>query len=867
LRRYGHNRFREERPAHPLVLLLRQFQDFMIYVLITAALVSGLLLNELVDAVVILAIVVANAILGFVQEFRAEKAILALKELSAPTAQVLREGKVMEVPSKDLVPGDIILLEAGDRVPADARLVESHSLKAEEASLTGESGSVDKNTEPLEDPMSPIGDRRNMVYAGTHVVHGRGKAIVTATGRRSQLGQIAEMIGEAEEERTPLQQELASTGKRIAMICLGTCAVIFGLGVIRHQEWSQMFLFSVSLAVAAIPEGLPAIVTISLALGVRRMARENALIRRLPAVETLGCAQVICTDKTGTLTLNEMELREIRVPGHAPLKNPLDLRDMEGRLRNSVEILLSSACLCNDTRFQDGSYIGEGTEVALLKAAEKLSFPVAEIREAMPRRGEIPFESERKMMSTLHPADPTLLQRLPVDTPYILVSKGAPEAILERCGSLFDGNRIVPMDERTAEGLLKEAEELALQALRPLAFAVKPLEAIAGGSSLEEEEKQGLVYLGMVGMMDPPRPEVYRALELCRKAGIEVVMITGDHPTTAMAIARELAILSGDKELVTGSELAAMADEELEERVERIAVYARVSPADKVKIVRAWKAKGKVVAMTGDGVNDAPALKNADIGIAMGITGTDVSKEAADMVLADDNFASIVNAVREGRIIYDNIKKSIFFLLSCNVSSVIVLFLGTLVSSRLPMRPIQILWMNLMTNGLPALALGVDTAAPDIMNRPPRDPQEGILTLGMQLKLFLQGAILSLGGLTAFFASQYVMFPGQIERFQTITFSVLVFSQLLHAYNCRSATRSFTELPLFDNKALLYALFCSATLQFSVLFLPPLKSVFGTASIGMPGWGLVTSCVILPVVLIDRWKVLARNRNRGRAES
>jgi Ca2+-transporting ATPase len=856
---HGPNSIREERPTHPLTLFLRQFQDFMIYVLLTAALVSGFLLNEWVDAVVIMAIVVANAILGFLQEFRAEKALLALKELSAPTAQVVRDGKVTVVPSRDLVPGDLVLLEAGDRVPADARLVESHSLKTEEASLTGEPGSVDKSTAALPEPDMPIGNRINMVYAGTHVVHGRGKALVTATGRESQLGLIAEMIGEAEEEKTPLQEELAKTGKRIALMCLGICAFIFGLGMLRRQEWSQMFLFSVSLAVAAIPEGLPAIVTISLALGVRRMARENALLRRLPAVETLGCAQVICTDKTGTLTLNRMEVREIRVPGSPPLRPPFLAREAEGTPQDSLAIILSCACLCNDTRLQDGEYLGEGTEVALIKAAEAAGLPVEEIREAMPRLGEVPFESERKMMSTLHPLDRSFLRSLPVETPLVLVSKGAPEVIVERCEFLLQGNRIVPMDGSTAGKILSEAEELAMEALRPLAFALKPLQRTGGSSGLEdleEEERGGLVYLGMVGMMDPPRPEVYQALALCRKAGIEVVMITGDHPTTAMAIARELSILDGGKELVTGSELASMSDDELTERVERIAVYARVSPADKVKIVRAWKARGKVVAMTGDGINDAPALKNADIGIAMGVTGTDVSKEAADMVLADDNFATIVNAVREGRIIYDNLKKFIYFLLSCNMSEVSVMFLGTLISSIHPMRPVQILWMNLVTDGFPAMALGVDTPSPDVMERPPRDPKEGILSARKQLMVFRQGALLSLGALAAFMIARFSLFPQHPAKVQTVTFATLVLSQLMHAYNCRSETLSFTRLPLLDNKSLVLALAGSLFLQLAVLFIPPLMRILGTDYIGHQGWGVVLSCSLLPVVLIDRMKAL-----------
>jgi len=856
---HGPNLIREERPTHSLALFLRQFHDFMIYVLMGAALISGLLLEELVDAIVIMAIVVANAILGFVQEFRAEKALLALKEMSAPTATVIREGKTREIPSRDLVPGDVILLNAGDHVPADARVLASFSLKVDESTLTGESWSVDKTPERLDDDRLVLAERKNMLYAGTHVVQGRGRAVVVATGKGTEMGAIASMIEEAGEAKTPLQYELLRTGRKIAILCIAISVVVFLAGMLRKQDWAVMFLFSVSLAVAAIPEGLPAIVTISLALGVKRMARENAILRRLPAVETLGCANVICTDKTGTLTCNEMVLREIRLPGKTALfPQGIDL-SAEKDLDLSLQLFFLASILCNDAYQQDGAFVGEGTELGLLKAAIQAGMDVERLRVEMARLGEVPFDSERKMMSTLHalPSDSNLGGL--ISAPMVLFSKGAPEAILRNCDRVLVSESIEPLGPDLKERLEREAEEMAARALRTIALAFKPLHARPDYLDLASEER-GLVFLGVAGILDPPRPEVFQALDTCREAHIEVVMITGDHLTTAQAIARELSILQPGKEVLSGKELASMCDEELEERVENIAVYARVSPADKVKIVKAWKGKGKVVAMTGDGVNDAPALKHADIGIAMGITGTDVSKEAADMVLADDNFATIVKAVREGRIIYDNIKKSIFFLLSCNVSSVLVLFLGTLISSHLPMLPVQILWMNLVTNGFPALALGVDTPAPDIMSRPPRDPKEGILSADMQIKILLHGAILSLGGLAAFFAAHYAIFPAQPAKFQTVTFSVLVFSQLLHAYNCRSATYTFTELPLFDNKALVYALLCSFSLQILVLFYPPVMKVFGTAEIGPEGWGLVVSCVLASFALIDRWKVFSRKR-------
>ncbi|WP_287154775.1 calcium-translocating P-type ATPase, PMCA-type [Candidatus Solincola tengchongensis] len=869
LRAYGHNRIREEKPPHPLSIFLNQFRDFMIYVLIAAALISGLILREFLDAAVIMFIVMANGILGFIQEFRAEKALESLRRLSAPTARVVREGKERMIPSQDLVPGDLILLEAGDRIPADARVLESHGLRADEASLTGESDSVDKRPETLRGEDLPLGDRLNMVFTGTHIVHGRGTAVVVETGKKTQLGRIAEMIGEAEEERTPLQKELARTGKRIALLCLGVCAVVFLLGGLRGQEWSEMFLFSVSLAVAAIPEGLPAIVTIALALGVRRMADRNALLRRLPAVETLGCADVICTDKTGTLTRNQMEVQELHVPEGPPLRTQ-DLGPGEARGMPGVHALLTAAVLCNDAREQEGEFLGEATEVGLLRMARDLGFSRQEAASFLPRVEEIPFESERKMMSTIHEVSdatvaaegghPLALPGFPEPGfPYLLLCKGAPEAILERCDRVLspEGPRELSEGEKARlEGLV---EDMAERSLRTLAFACRPLEEIPKDITPEELER-GLAFLGMVGMMDPPRPEVYEALDKCRRAGIRVVMITGDHAATARAIARELNILTPGMEMITGPELARMSEEELAERVEDIAVYARVSPADKVKIVRAWKSRGKTVAMTGDGVNDAPALKNADIGVAMGITGTDVSKEASDMVLSDDNFATIVNAVEEGRVIYDNLKKFIYFLLSCNMSEVVTMFLGMLFASVTPLRAVQVLWMNLVTDGFPAMALGVDTPAPDIMSRPPRDPSEGILSWEKQVHILTQGFILSLGALAAFFISRYVMFPSHVAMAQTVVFTTLVLSQLLHAFNSRSETLTFTEMSHTDNRALLAALTASAGLQVLVVTVPPLMRLFGTVNMGPSGWGLALACSLFPVALIDRLKILLRRK-------
>jgi Ca2+-transporting ATPase len=861
LHRYGLNKIREEKRVHPIMLFLDQFRDFMIYVLIAAAIISGAALKEFLDAAVIMFIVVANAILGFVQEYRAERALESLKKLSAPTARVLREGKERMIPSQDLVPGDIIILESGDRIPADALLLQAFGMRTEEASLTGESAAIDKVTGRMPEGELPLGDRRNMVFTGTHIVHGRGRGLVVTTGRNTELGRIAEMLGEAVEEKTPLQVELARVGKRIAVLCLAICAVIFAAGVLRSLEWSEMLLFSVSLAVAAIPEGLPAIVTIALALGVRRMADRKALLRRLPAVETLGCADVICTDKTGTLTRNEMEVQEIQLPERPPFHKTSHI-DEESGWREAALPLLTTASLCNDARMQDGDFLGEGTEIGLLRAAQEMSFPLADAVGVLPRVQEIPFESERKMMSTIN-ALSHLGQENPyfpfTSAPYILLTKGAPEAVLNHCSHILTPQGVQDMGSGGRVHYAAEAENMADRALRTMGFACRPLMEIPSDFSPEELEHD-LIYLGTTGLMDPPRPEVYKALDLCRKANIEVVMITGDHAATARAIAQELSILTAEKELVTGAELAHMEDKELEERVERIAVYARVSPADKVKIVRAWKARGRTVAMTGDGVNDAPALKNADIGVAMGIAGTDVSKEASDMVLADDNFATIVGAVEEGRIIYDNLKKFIYFLLSCNMSEVSTMFVGMLLASITPLRAVQVLWMNLVTDGFPAMALGVDTPAPDIMVRPPRDPSESILSYRKQLMIIWQGLLLSLGALAAFFVSYYVLYPDDIAKVQTVAFTTLVLAQLMHAFNSRSETLSFMELSFTDNKALLAALGGSLALQLLVILVPPLMRLFDTAYLNATGWGLILACSVLPVIAIDRVKVALRGR-------
>ncbi len=874
---YGPNILHKSKPTHPLWLFIGQFKDFMIYILIAAAIVSAALLKEYLDAAIILAIVFANAILGFIQEYRAERSLLALKELSAPTARVRRDGRVEIIPARDLVPGDILLIEEGDKIPADARLISVSSLRMMEASLTGESEACSKVVVPIAEKNIPPGDRRNMVFTGTYVEKGRGEAIVVECGRRTEMGKIAAMLEEAEEEETPLQKELKITGKRIAVLCLCICALIFLLGLAKGEEWTGLFLFSVSLAVAAIPEGLPAIVTISLALGVRRMSEENAILRRLPAVETLGCTNVICTDKTGTLTRSEMESREIWLLD----EGKVDLSDKEQReeaLSYAKGIFIISS-LCNNAVSQNGDYLGEGTEVALLKMSDLLGFDREKARNWLPIIGEIPFESERKMMSTIHEVkDPWSLEEAfqVGNLGFVLFSKGAPEVIAQICDRVMQPGGAAPMTTEMRSLILSQAEEMAKSGLRTMAFAFRPLDRYPQDLESPDLEKKE-IFVGLVGMNDPPRPEVFPALEACRAAHIEVVMITGDHAVTAQAIGEELEILNPQKDIVTGRELHEISEEELASRVRKIGVYARVAPSDKVKIVKAWKREGAVVAMTGDGVNDAPALKQADIGIAMGITGTDVSKEAADMVLADDNFATIVKAIREGRIIYDNLKKFIYFLLSCNISEVVTMFVAMLFTAQTPLRAVQVLWINLVTDGFPALALGMDTPTPGIMERPARDPSEHMLSWRKQSTLMWQGFTLALGALACFFITRYWIFSQNfltldeglkdkgISMVQTAVFCTLVFAQLMHAYNCRSEDISFFKMKLWDNRALPLALGASLLLQVSVVTVPPLMRAFGTSYMNVSAWLAIILCSILPVLAIDRFKVLivkAKKRRR-----
>jgi len=854
LQTYGLNELGEKEKVSPLRLLLSQFNDFMIWVLIVAAFIAGFFLKETIDAAAIFVILILNATLGFVQEYRAEKALEALKRLTAPSARVLRDGKEKVVPTKEIVPGDIVLLYAGDSVPADARIVNCSAFFVDEASLTGESLPEAKTPETLSKPDLSLGDKINMVYMGTTVTSGRAKVLVTNTGAATEMGKIAESIS-APEEKTPLQIELKKVGKTIALICLGICGVVFLTGALNGKELPLMFLTAVSLAVAAIPEGLPAVVTVSLALGVQNMAKKNALVRRLHAVETLGSTTIICTDKTGTLTLNKMTVQPVYLSGEMlQLKSSELTERVEGKevpVREDLKILLKIAALCNDARVSGDYVFGDPTEVALLNAVEKIGFVKDKLDQQFPRINEIPFNSERKMMTTIHEIKDGWPQMK--ETELIAMAKGAPEVILSKCSSLLEKEGARTLEQKDFENLLKTNEALAGKGFRVLALAFKPLSEdpkTAEASSIESE----LVFAGLVGMIDPPREEVYEAIETCKKAHIKVAMVTGDHKLTAKTIAEKIGLLHQEK-LLSGEELARLSENELAEIVEDIAVYSRVAPLDKVKIVEALKKRGHIVAMTGDGVNDAPAIKRADIGISMGVVGTDVTKEAADMVLADDNFATIVRAVHEGRLIFDNIKKFIHFLLSCNVSEVLTMFVGMMVWGELALLPVQILWMNLITDGLPALALGIDPPSPNLMTKPPRKRDGGILTNKALYQTLLQGAILTICSLSVFMAGLFwLKLP--LAKTQTMTFTSLVLIQLLHTLNFRAGETSIFSKNSFANKSLLAAIGGSALLQLLVIYFAPFQSIFHTQPLGWQEWIVMVIPALVAMLLLNsskRW--------------
>ncbi len=847
LERYGYNEIEQKKRKTILQMYIDQFKDFMIIILIIAAVISGFL-GELIDAVVILMIVILNAVLGVVQENKAEESLAALKRMSAPSAKVLRNGRYDVIPARMLVPGDVVILETGDLVPADIRITKALNLKVQEAALTGESVPVEKDESPLSMKNVPLGDRVNMGYSGSLVTYGRGEGIVVGTGMDTEVGKIAKMIQSVEEVETPLKKKLQVLGKVLGIAALAICAVIFIVGVAYGKEIFEMFLTSVSLAVAAIPEGLPAIATIVLAIGVQRMVRRNAIVRRLPSVETLGSATVICSDKTGTLTLNKMTVERLfynsRVYSVNKDTEPLDSGE-------HFRLLVTTGVLCNDSKLKETDEgivaLGDPTETALVDLGLKVGINKEQLEAGQPRVDEVPFDSKRKLMTTVHA----------LESRYRVYTKGAVEELLKISDSILLDGKVVKLEQHR-DTILKINEEMARDALRVLGMAYKDIRDLSRGSG-EQAYENDLTFIGMMGMIDPPRPEAKEAVALCKRAGIKPVMITGDHSVTAVVIARDLDILNEGEEAVTGAELEDISDRDLEERVDRISVYARVSPEHKVRIVRAWQARGQIVAMTGDGVNDAPALKIADIGAAMGIVGTDVSKEASDMVLTDDNFATVVAAVEEGRVIFANILKAIQFLLSCNVGEILTLFVATMLNWHEPLLPIHILWVNLVTDSLPALALGVDPAEKNLMDRKPRNPEKNIFDKGMITRIIYQGIMVGALTLAAFvFGSQR-----SLEAGRTMAFTVLALSQLVHAFNVRSNRQSVFKVGLLSNRYLLGAVALSALLVFAVLEVPLLASVFKVTALGAAEWKMVGALSLAPVVVVEAVKLLGLNTTGG----
>jgi len=875
LEKTGLNVLEQDRGPAAWQMLLNQFKDFMVLVLLAATAVSGLL-GEWTDAITIAIIVLLNAVLGVVQEFRAERSMEALRSMTAPEARVIRDGMERKIPAADLVPGDIVILEAGDRVPADIRVISAVDMQTVEAALTGESTPVTKHTRPLEREVEAA-DAANMAFMGTMLTRGRGHGIVVATGMETEMGQIAGLIREAGQEPTPLQRRLAQLGRGLVLFCLGICTLVTVIGILRGEPVYQMFMTGVSLAVAVIPEGLPAIVTVALAIGVQRMIRRNAIIRRLPAVETLGCATFICSDKTGTLTQNEMTVRRIYVgnrefavtgEGYDPKGSYIG----EGQTKGNpdFEVLMRVAALCNNaTLFKDNIQIaglfrrreqknssawqisGDPTEGALLVMASKAGFWRERLEKKELRIAEIPFDSDRKRMSVIYGRGG---QR------EALV-KGAPDVVLQLCTHyLLDGTP-VSLDKRRRMDIMDKYSSMAGDALRVLGLAYRPLPPETDTKHpIPELVEQNLVFVGLAGMIDPPRPAAISAVYTCRQAGIKVAMITGDHQLTATAVAREMGIAGTGARVLNGEELEHLSDDDLSRVAEDVRVYARVSPRHKLRIVRALKKNGHVVAMTGDGVNDAPAVKEADIGISMGVTGTDVTRESSAMVLADDNFSSIVAAVEEGRGIYDNIRKFVRYLLTCNVGEVLVMLLAVIGGLPLPLLPIQILWMNLVTDGLPAMALGIDPIDKNIMRRPPRQPAESIFSHGLGTRIIGGGALIAV--LTLIVFAYFMSVEKNIDLARTAAFNTLVFLQLFYVFSCRSERSGIIEVGLFGNPHLLAAVSVSACLQVAVTQVTVMQPVFKTVPLNAFHWALVIGVAVTPTIL----NLLLNHLNTGLKE-
>ena len=884
---YGLNELKKEKGKSPIKLFLSQFTDVLMIILLIATGLS-LAVGETIDALIILVIVIASAVLGFTQEYRSEKAVEALKKMTAPTAIVLRDGKENKIPANQLVPGDIILLYTGDKVPADARLLEAYNFKVDEAALTGESAPADKNTNTMPEE-TQLNDKHNMVFTGTIVVYGRAKALVISTGMQTEFGKIAQMVQAAPQEQTPLERRMAAVGKWIGILAIVVCIGVGTVGiVVEKRPIIDMILWAVSLAVAAVPEALPAIVTGALAIGMYRMAKVNTIVKRLPAVETLGSTSVICSDKTGTMTKGEMTVQRIYVNDNA-LKvtgigyNPegeFQLDDKKIAPDEELKTLLKIASLCNDSNLERDTQTekwvikGDPTEGALIVAAAKADIWKQDLEQQEPRIAEIPFSSERKRMTTIHLAG----------NRKIAYMKGAPEIVLQKCSHILLDGKAQKLTEENHTNLLKVTEAMASQALRNLGFAYKELHERQ--TEFGEDIEESFVFAGIIGMIDPPRKEVKDAIAICKSAGIRVVMITGDHKLTATAVAKELNLLGENEEegkVLTGVELEGISDEQLAQKVENVVIYARVSPEHKMRIVKAWKAKDQVVAMTGDGVNDAPALKMSDIGVAMGITGTEVTKEAADMVLADDNFASIVKAVKEGREIYDNIKKYLTYLLRCNVMEILVMFTavvsvpylasifspGSAVASiseaTIALTAVQILWVNLTTDGLPAIALGVDPGDPDLMQRKPRKPKESIFTRDVKVYLTVTPILMSALLLFGFFFYKPWEGSFQLTEARTQLLTAMILMELANAVSARSLKYPVFKVGVFKNKFLWAAIVSSFALQLFVLYTPPMQAIFGVHSPEPLDWAfaILFTAIVFSALEIGKYVACKRRKEGG----
>ena len=833
LKKYGPNALVEGKKKSVLQVFLEQFKDLLVVILIVAAIIS-MLSGQGESTIVIFAVLILNAVLGTVQYFKAEKSLESLKAMSSPTAKVLRGGAKVEVPSKEVVPGDIVFLEAGDLVVADGRVIENFSLKVNESSLTGESEGVEKTEEVIPGEKVALGDQKNMVFSGSLVTYGRATVVVTGTGMHTEIGKIASLMNQTQQRKTPLQQSLDDFSKKLAVIILAICVVVFGLSLYREMPILDSLMFAVALAVAAIPEALSSIVTIVLAMGTQKMAKENAIIKDLKAVESLGSVSVICSDKTGTLTQNKMCVQKIYADGQL-----LDGKDLQ--LPNDPQrLLLKIAILASDATSVDGADIGDPTEVALVQLGDLFGVEEVAYRQQHPRLGEIAFDSDRKLMSTLHDID---------GTPTLL-TKGAIDVMLGRATKIFTSKGVLPLDEAGKQEILRVNNALSEQGLRVLAFGYRPLDAVR---PFTLEDETDMTFVGLISMIDPPREESVQAVADAKRAGIRTVMITGDHKVTATAIARKIGIFTDGDMALEGVELDAMSDEELDQKLAKIAVYARVSPENKIRIVDAWQRKGRIVSMTGDGVNDAPALKKADIGVAMGITGTEVSKDAASMILEDDNFATIVKAVLNGRNVYENIKNAIQFLLSGNMAAILCVLFASIVGLPMPFAPVHLLFINLLTDSLPAIAIGMEPARKDLLDRKPRDPKEPILNRSLLGKIFGQGLLIGIATMAAFYIGYGSTQNAALAM--TMAFATLTLARLFHGFNCRGE-KSIFRLGLGSNKYSLMAFAAGIVLLAAVLLLPFLETLFQVAPLTLANVGMIVLLAILPTVCIQIFKVI-----------